>query len=292
VLEFKPLNDVRCDLGECPTYDDRLDTLLVEDINNCIIHSFDLKSGAAQKWTFPSEVGAFGLTESGKLVVGLRHEVVLFDRDTGESKRIAEIETGRTDTRLNDGKVGPDGGFWIGSMDLSGRPDAEPVGKLYRVTADGRVEVKVEDIFTSNGLAWTPDGRTMFHSDSRGRWIDRWAFDPATGAISQRKRIRENIAEEDGRPDGAAADAEGCYWSAGVSAACLNRYDAEGNLVAKYPVPVASPTMPCFGGPDLKTLYVSSLQRSPEQVAKFPLTGIMIVGESPVAGAAVTRFKD
>ncbi len=297
MLEFKPLKEsIRCELGECPVYDDREDALLFEDIVNRTIHSVDIKTGAARKWTFPSEVGSFGLAESGRLVVALRHSVGLFDRESGRYDEIAAIESGNPNTRLNDGKVGPDGALWVGSMDDSGRPpsDIEPIGALYRVDASGNVETKVEGLFVSNGLAWTPDGRTMFHSDSRGRWIDRWMFDAVTGTISGHKRIVADIVQEAGRPDGAAADAEGCYWSAGVSAACLNRYDGEGRLIAKYPVPVAAPTMPCFGGPDMKTLFVTSLRtgRDPETLARYPLTGITVVARSPVAGASVTRFKD
>ena len=297
MLEFKPLDEtIRCDLGECPSYDDRLDAILFEDIVNRTIHSVDLKTGAARKWTFPSEVGSFGLTETGKLVVALRHVVGLFDRDSGGFAELATIEGDNPGTRLNDGKVGPDGAFWVGSMDNRGLPSAEakPIGALYRVDASGKVEKKVDQIYTSNGLAWTPDGRTMIHTDSRGRWIDRWTFDPATGAITDRRRIVADIEEAAGRPDGGATDAEGCYWSAGVSAGRLNRYDLDGKLLAHYPVPVVAPTMPCFGGPDLKTLFVTSLRtgRSPEALAKFPLTGVTIVGRSPVAGSPVSRFRD
>ncbi len=243
-------------------------------------------------WSFPSEVGSFGLTESGKLVVALRHAVGIVDREDGSFRELAVIEGDRTDTRLNDGKVGPDGAFWVGSMENSGRSDAEPIAALYRVDGKGRVEKKIDGVFTSNGLAWSPDGRTMFHSDSRGRWIDRWSFDPATGAIGDRKRIVKDIGEADGRPDGAATDANGHYWSAGVSAARLNRYDADGKLLESYPVPVAAPTMPCFGGPDLRTLFVTSLQRTPEALVEYPLTGVTIVARSPVAGAPVSRFRD
>ncbi len=295
VLEFKPVTEsIRCELGECPVYDDREDALLFEDIVNKTIHSIDLKTAATRQWTFPSEVGSFGLTEGGKLVVALRHSVGLFDRQSGAFNEIAVIEGDNPDTRLNDGKVGPDGAFWVGSMDNSGRAEPEPIGALYRVDKRGYVEKKIDGLYVSNGLAWTPDGRTMFHSDSRGRWIDRWTFDSANGAISGHQRIVKDIAQEAGRPDGAAADAEGCYWSAGVSAACLNRYDSSGKLLEKYPVPVAAPTMPCFGGPDMKTLFVTSLRhgRAPEMLEKYPLTGVTIVAQSPVAGAVVTRFKD
>ena len=297
MLEFKPLNEsIRCELGECPVYDDRRDVLLFEDIVANTIHSIELKSGAASKWRFPSNVGSFGLTETGRLVVALRDAVGIFDMETEKWSELAAIERDNKDTRLNDGKVGPDGAFWVGTMDDSGRPPAniEAIGSLYRVSPSGKVEKKVEGLMVSNGLAWTPDGRTMFHSDSRGRWIDRWAFDPATGAISCRTRIAADIPEAQGRPDGAATDAEGCYWSAGVSGACLNRYNRDGKLLASYPVAVAAPTMPCFGGADMKTLYVTSLRmgRDPEKLARYPLTGVTIVGRSPVAGSRVSRFRD
>src|SRR3954471_19982588 len=99
--------------------------------------------------------------------------------------------------RLNDGKVGPDGAFWVGTMD--DRAAKEPVAALYRVTADGKTERKITGLVVSNGLAWSGDGCMMFHSDSRACWIDRWAFDPETGHIAGRTRLR-TLANEEGRP--------------------------------------------------------------------------------------------
>ena len=297
VLDLKPLDEsIRCDLGECPVYDDRENAILFEDLVNRTIHSIDLASGAARQWTFADDVCSFGLAESGRLVVALRHEVGLFDRASGTFERLCTIEGGDPDTRLNDGKVGPDGAFWVGSMDDRGKPASERklLGSLYRVDGSGRVEKKIEGMITSNGLAWSADGRTMFHTDTSGRWIDRWRFDPATGAISQRTRILADIGDEDGRPDGGACDVEGGYWSAGISASRLNRYDADGRLIATYPVPLAAPTMPCFGGPDMKTLFVTSLRtgRSAEALEAYPLTGVTLAGPSPVAGVPVGRFRD
>ena len=297
MLDLKPLDaTIRCDLGESPVYDDRENAILFEDIVNHTIYSVDLASGAKRQWNFPSEVASFGVAKSGRLVVALRHEVGLFDRSDASFHRLCTIEEGDPDTRLNDGKVGPDGAFWVGSMDDRGKPASErqPLGSLYRVDGSGGVEKKVEGLFTSNGLAWSADGRTMFHTDSSGPWIDRWDFDPTTGEIAARIRIVANIAAEDGRPDGGACDAEGGYWSAGISAARLNRYDADGRLVATYPMPVAAPTMPCFGGPDMKTLFVTSLRtgRSAAALEKYPLSGITLIGRSPIAGVPVARFRD
>ena len=178
-------------------------------------------------------------------------------------------------------------------MDDTGRPVSDPIGALYRVSPDGTVERKVEGLKTANGLAFSPDGRTMFHSDSRGPWIDRWTLDPATGGLSERRRLAD-LDDARGRPDGGATDAEGYYWSAGISAQRLNRFAPDGRLVETLPLPVGAPTMPCFGGEGLRTLFVTSLRagRSPELLARYPLTGSVLVGPSPVAGSPVGLFAD
>jgi sugar lactone lactonase YvrE len=293
-IAFKPLLDVRFQLGESPVYDDRRAALWFCDIVGCALHMVALEGLELKTWTFPSEVCSLGLAESGRLVVALRDEVGLFEPDGGGFEGIARIALDPSEARLNDGKVGPDGAFWVGSMIGSGdQRSGEPAGALYRVDAAGKVERKVGGIAVSNGLAFSPDGTAMFHSDSRGPWIDRWRFGRRSGEISGRQRIA-TPDEGTGRPDGGATDVDGCYWSAGVSAARLNRFSPDGRLLASYPVPVAAPTMPCFGGEGLRTLFVTSLRhgRSPELLDRFPLTGSVLVAESPVAGVPVGRFRD
>jgi sugar lactone lactonase YvrE len=294
VIDFRPLTALRCELGESPVYDDRRHALWLCDIVNRTIHAIDLATETTQSWSMATEVGSLGLAESGNLVVALRHEVGLFDPDHGTFRRIAEIEADRGhDTRLNDGKVGPDGAFWVGSMDDRGLKTSEPIGAMYRVDGAGRVERKFEGLKTSNGLAFSPDGRTMFHSDSRGPWIDRWSFDARTGFIAHRHRLAD-LDEPTGQPDGGACDAEGCYWSAGISAQRLNRFASDGRLMEHHAVPVGAPTMPCFGGPDLRTVFVTSLRvgRPAELLERFPLTGMVMVGRSAVPGGPVSRFRD
>ena len=150
--------------------------------------------------------------------------------------------------RLNDGKVGPDGAFWVGSMDEN--TPRQPTGALYRVTADGRIERKAEGYRVSNGLAWSPDGRIMYHSDSSPGIIEAWDFDPATGGMTNHRRLAK-LTNEEGRPDGAAIDMDGNYWSAGPSAGCLNCFSPDGKLLERSrsrcparPCP-ASPTAAC-----------------------------------------------
>lgn len=278
-MNFVALPETGCALGESPTWDEASGALLWVDIPEGAIHELTLATGARRRWTLEGPVGSIGLAADGRVVVARRHEVGLLDRASGGYTTLARVLPADPELRLNDGKVGPDGAFWVGSMHDA--PERRPLGALFRVVPDGTVERKRDGLFTSNGLAWSPDGRTMFHSDSRGCWIERWDFDPATGAIGNQQRIA-TPQEADGRPDGAAADAQGYYWSAGVSAGCLNRYAPDGRLAERVAMPVPSPTMPCFGGDG--RLYVTSLRP-----AGGPL-GPVLSAPAPIAGAPVALF--
>lgn len=295
-LSFNPLADVRCRLGESPVYDERTARLYFVDIPARQLHSLDTAqpgngTPSLRSWSFDSEVCSLGLAASGRLVVALRDRVILFDPETDARQELCTIEADRPETRLNDGKVGPDGAFWVGSMD--DRPEKQPIGSLYRVSPTGAVERRIEGLIISNGLAWTADGEIMFHSDSRHAWVDRWRFDRRRGEIADRTRFA-TLDEATGRPDGGACDAMGSYWSAGVSAGRLNRFVPDGTLAATYEVPVPAPTMPCFGGPDFRTLYLTSLRdgRSPEALEAAPQSGGLFAAEAPVAGFPPWRFLD
>ncbi len=290
-LEFTCIADVRGGVAESPLYDERTQRLYFVDIPGCKLYAVKLQSGELASWTFESEVASLGLTASGALVVALRDSVIRFDPASAARTEICRIEADRPETRLNDGRVGPDGAFWVGSMD--DRPDKQPIGILYRVDPSGRVERKVEGLLITNGLAWTADGEAMFHADSRGPWIDRWAFDRRTGEISGRARFA-TLDNATGRPDGGSCDAEGYYWSAGVSAGRLNRFAPDGAIVAAYELPVPAPTMPCFGGPDFRTLFLTSLRegRPAELIAGAPLSGSLLAAPAPVAGFPSWRFLD
>lgn len=289
-LSFELIADLRCQVGESPVYDERADLLWSVDIVGKKIIRLDPGTSEIETFGFDMEVASLGLAASGRLVVALRDRVVLFDPETRRETLVATLEAEGTATRLNDGKVGPDGAFWVGSMD--DRPDKQAIGSLYRITAAGEAERKAEGLVISNGLAWTADGEVMFHSDTRGPWIDRWSFDKATGTISGRRRFAE--PQEEGRPDGGACDTAGFYWSAGVSAGRLNRFAPDGRRVESHPVPVPAPTAPCFGGPDFRTLYVTSLRegRSQEALGRAPSSGSLFAAASEVAGFPAWRFLD
>ncbi len=284
---FVRLGDLSTQLGESLVWDDRRNLVFLCDIAACQIHAVDLSQGLRQSWTFGSKVGSLGLCESGRLVVALTHTVILFDPDSNAQNELAAVGPLPDGCRLNDGKVGPDGCFWVGSMDESAEP--QPLGALYRVDSNGRFERKVGNFKVSNGLAWSPEGKQLYHSDSRGPWIDRYAFDPATGGLGDRLRFAEPD-EATGRPDGGTCDSEGCYWSAGVSAGCLNRFLPSGLLADSYQLPVRSPTMPCFCGTDLRTLLVTSHRLGPRN-AHSPQAGGIFTARADVAGVPAFRMK-
>jgi len=286
------LVEARFGVGESPVWDGANNRLLWSDNTTDEIHAIDLSSRTRQLWRLGELIGSFGLTRSGRWIVALANRIVIYDPATGRTERVAEIAFASGIAKLNDGKVGPDGAFWVGSM-AEPEPNRRPVASLYRITQNGSVEEKIRGgIKVSNGLAWSPDARTMFHSDSRGGWIDAWDFDAATGAITNRRRLRQH-SFEDGVPDGGATDIDGTYWSAGFSAQCLNRIAPDGAMIEKYPVP-AAPTMPCFGGADMKTLFFTSLTAhvTDEINAKFPLNGSVFMAKVDIEGTPVSLFAD
>ena len=283
-MDFTRIEGVQGTLLESPVWDDRRGVLFLCDIEAGRIHEVSLTEGPLRHWDMGDKVGSLGLCDSGRLVVALARSVIAFDPDSGARQVLWDGYDEPATSRLNDGKVGPDGAFWVGGMD--GRDPRQPVSSLYRVTAQGATVAMAGGIRVSNGLAWSPDGRAMYHSDSRGVWIDRYDFDPETGALSARSRIA-TPTEAEGRPDGGACDGEGAYWAAGVSAGVLNRFAPDGALLARYPVPVPAPTMPCFCGEGLGMIALTSLRPGNDH----PLSGSLFVAEAPVAGAPVARMK-
>ncbi len=236
----------------------------------------------------PTPVGCIGLTSDSRLILGLKTGVYYCDPTTGRLEFIVNPEPDRLANRLNDGRVGPDGSFWVGSMH-DALPRA-PTGALYRITPDGTCLRVLDGLCVSNGLAWSPNSRRMYHSDSRvsadAGQINVYDFDPRSGALGPGK-VFAKLNESQGLPDGAAMDRDGTYWSAGITAGCLNGFSPEGEIIRSIKLRAKAPTMPCFGGPNLTTLFVTSLTRQhPDGIDR----GGLFRGELGCAGLAEPRF--
>ena len=176
-------------------------------------------------------------------------------------------------------------------MDM--RAKKEPVAALYRVTSDGAVDRRFEDIAISNALAWSPDGATLYFGDTRGKWVDCAVFDPVTGATDRRQRFVTYGADA-GAPDGASCDVEGHYWVTNPQRDNLDVFMPSGRLLLSVPILNGRPTMPCFGGAGLQTLYVTSLGKdaAPEALRNNMLIGTVISLSLSIRGSQASRFAD
>ena len=273
-------------VGESPVWDEVAARLWWVDIRSPAVHRSDPRTGATETWAMPEPVGSLALCRSGNILVALRSGVHRFTPATGALDCLALPELDRPGNRLNDGKASPEGRFVFGSMDDGPEPK-QPTGRLYSLAPDSDCTVLADGLIVPNGLAWSPDGSTMWHSDTRHDRIWCWDYDASSGVISHRREVAAPTSEV-GRPDGGAVDAEGGYWSAGVSAGVLNRWLPDGTLDRVVKLPVAAPTMPCFGGPGLRTLYVTSLRRA----GCADLDGCLVALDVGVAGTPVGRFAD
>jgi sugar lactone lactonase YvrE len=282
--------DARNTTGESPLWSAREAALYWVDIPDGSIYRWRPATGEQQTWRLPAAVGSIGLRERGGLVVAMRTGFHLFDTESEALMFLCNPEPDIPTNRLNDGKVSPEGRFWAGTMDE--RPEKEPIGNLYRLDADHRCTRMAGGVKVSNGLAWSPDGHTMYHSDSRGGAIFRYAYDPGSGAIGQRE-LFVTMEPEWGRPDGGATDEEGCYWSSGVSGGRINRFSPSGALIEYIQLPITHPTMPCFGGIDGRTLYVTSLRENltDAELVKTPQAGGLFMLKPGIAGAPAALYK-
>jgi sugar lactone lactonase YvrE len=285
---FECVLDAKAQLGECPTWSADEQALYWVDINAPSLNRFDPATGANRVWRMPQSIGSFALRARGGFVAALRDGIWLVDPEGRLERRIAEPPYDPASHRFNDGRCDPRGRFWVGSMNE--RRDARSA-HLYRLDADGRLTAMIPDIMISNGLAWSPDERTMYHADTVQRAVCGWDFDAATGALSNRRVLAQFIHEGE-RPDGAAVDSEGCYWSAFYGGGKVVRLSPDGIKVAEYAVPAMCPTMCAFGGPDLKTLYVTTARqrREDQELTRWPQSGGIFAMRIDVAGLPEPKF--
>jgi len=268
---FTCVLDVRASLGECPVWSVSERALYWVDINGPALHRFDPATGSDTAMPMPASIGCFALRERGGFVVALRDGVWLADRDGKLERRVAAAPYDPAHHRFNDGRCDRQGRFFPGTMNE--KRDAS-TGALYRLEADGTLVTVIGDVMISNGLAWSPDGRTMYHADTPTHTIHAYDYDAATGAPSRKRVFAEWTGETD-RPDGGAVDSAGNYWTAFYRGGKVLKLSARGDVLAELAIPAKCPTMCAFGGADLRTLYVTTARqmREPAELARLPHSG-------------------
>jgi sugar lactone lactonase YvrE len=261
------------------------------DIWKKLIHRYDPSTGKDEVFETPEYLGCLGLREKGGLVLTMADGFHFFDPATGKFEAIVDPEAHMPKTRFNDGKPDRQGRFWSGSM-FEAPGQLEFIGALYRLDADLSVHKMIDGIGCSNGLAWSPDSKTMYFSDSHAGAVWAYDFDPATGDIENRRTFID-MTVTGGVADGATVDAEGCYWVTIPVTSKVCRYDPDGRLMQTVLLPTDLPTCCEFGGRDLDVLYVTSavLRRPASHFVGQKHPGGLFALDVGVKGLTLPAFK-
>ena len=275
-------------LGETPLWCDRRRRLWWLDIEQPKLRWFDPATGADGFTPLPGTfAGTQALTADGRRLLAEDLALYALDLDTGARADIASVEPG-LDNRLNDGRVDARGRFWVGTMDNQLH---RPNGSLYRIDPDGTATRMAEDVIVSNGIAFSPDGRTLYFTDTRRHLSFAFDLDLDDGTITGRRVFADHTATGE-RPDGACVDVDGCVWMAFFAGGRIVRHRPDGRIDRTIPLPVTNPTCLCFGGDDLTTLYVTSATKflTPSQRAAEPMAGALFAIHGAGQGLPEHRF--
>ena len=289
--------DDRMQVGECPLWHPTEQVLYWVDIEGKAIHRLDPASGAHQRWDMASEPSALAHRAGGGLLVTLRSGCAHFDPRDGSVRAIASAPApyDTATTRFNDGRADPAGRFWVGTIY---EPRDQPAAEMF-VLERGQLRTAWSGGMTvSNGLGFSPDQRTMYHSDTKAHRITRYAYDAASGNVSDPQLLRQFSDDKNhnygGRPDGAAVDSAGNYWCAMFEGARILCLSPSGEQLAEIALPARCPTMMAFGGPDLRTLYITSasFKRPEAELEQYPHNGRLLSVRLDVAGRPEPAYID
>ncbi|MBV7513778.1 SMP-30/gluconolactonase/LRE family protein [Pseudomonas sp. PDM25] len=264
-MQAELIVDARNAVGECPVWVPEENALYWVDIPAGGLQRWSADTGHVHAWRAPQMLACIARHRDGGWVAGMESGFFhLHPHNDGslDSNLLAPVEHTRTDMRLNDGRCDRQGRFWAGSMVLNMGANAAD-GMLYRYSAGqrGPVEAQLSGFIVPNGLGFSPDGRTMYLSDSHPLVQQIWAFDYDTDSgTPSNRRLFVDMNQFAGRPDGAAVDAEGCYWICANDAGLIHRFTPDGRLDRSLAVPVKKPSMCAFGGSRLDTLFVTSIR--------------------------------
>ena len=264
------------------------------------VQHFTEALGEVEYWPVPEEPGCMAPVQGGGIIVALRDGIYLGTTWGGSLTLLAPAPYDTTRLRFNDGKCDAQGRFWAGSLY---EPKDQALGTLYMLDGQGLHAIQ-GGVTTANGLAWSPDGRTAYWADTAAHQVRAFEVDAASGQLSQARVFYQatpkpagwawgSATPYGGRPDGAAVDSEGCYWSAQYEGGRLLRISPKGEVLAEVRTPTLCPTMPCFGGADLKTLFITTSRqgRSEAELAQYPGAGCVWAMRVEVAGVNSCNFK-
>lgn len=282
--------DSRCALGEGPFWHPLLERLFWFDILNRTLFSATAEGQMVDRFTFDTPATAAGVIDADNLAIASVPGLFRLHLPSDTREPLLPIEPDSRSTRTNDGRVNPAGGLWIGTMALEAAGDT-PAGALYQLR-DGVTTVLRENLCIPNATCFAPDGRRAYFADTASGVILTVATDPDTG-LPVGEWTEFVGRDHPGAPDGAVVDAEGFVWNARWGGSSVIRFAPDGRVDRVVELPTSHVTCPAFGGPGLRTLYITTAREglTPEQLAAEPLAGGIFAIDLGIAGLPETLFR-
>ncbi len=279
----KLLLDAQAKLGEGALWDQETDTFYWIDIQGKALHLYHPESKQNQTFDMGQLIGTVVPEKGMSALVALQDGIYRVDLANGQTRFVINPGEKKETTRFNDGKCGPAGRFWVGTMGLKGEKGA---GGLYCMYNDNRMERKIENVTISNGIAWSGDKKTMYYIDTPTRQVKAYDYELETGAI-QFREIAIQIPDSLGYPDGMTIDSKGNLWIGMWGGHGITAWDpVKGKLIARVHVPVPNVTSCAFGGKNLDILYITTAGGTPpaKKEQKYPGAGGLFQVKLPYKG--------
>jgi len=290
VMDIKCITDARALLGESPVWSPEDNAVYWIDILGKKLHRTSLNNPETRTWDLPGYPGMIALRRKGGLVIALQDGIYGFNPQTAELDLLVALEADILENRPNDGKCDEAGRLWLGTMNTVDASRA--TGNFYRIDPDLTVTMIKSACRIPNGLAWTPENTVMYHTDTRGGVVWSYVFDPISGDCSEEREFFRFNRTKTGGVDGAAMDEEGGYWAALYGGRKLIRILPDGEPGTEIQLPISQPTMPAFGGPDMRTLFITSARQKLdyETLLSEPLAGGLLAVTVGFQGHQVYPF--
>ena len=271
-------------MGESPCWDEKHQLLYFIDIIGKKLLCYSPIEQDLEEWNLPATPGTVVLADDKKLILAMSTGIFSFELTTSKLIKLSDPNNREHHaSRFSDGKCDSYGRLWVGTTNM----ERKPVCKLYRFSLEDGLVAYSSGITISNGLCWSPDDKTMYHTDTYLGNIYSYDFDLDKGKITNRKAFI-NISKESGLADGMAIDSEGMIWVAHWGGKCVCRYhNLTAELLARIELPVKYPTACSFSGKLLNELYITSAQFENDE----PNAGSLWKITLPVRGIPSNRFR-
>ncbi|PGH40674.1 MAG: hypothetical protein CRN43_01565 [Candidatus Nephrothrix sp. EaCA] len=272
--------DVRCQHGESPVWDAGGGCLYWVDLLKGFLHKGNIQTGEVKSYDAGCSVGVLAVRQSGGLIMATGKGIGFWSETESKLQILHPLQNADR-TRFNDGAVDAQGRFFAGTM--AHRGDS-PLGVLYRVDKNLCLRKMEESLLIPNGMGWSEDNQTFYLTDTNKHVIYSYDYDMATGDISNRIPFIEFGKDE--FPDGMCMDRQGSFWVAMWGGGKINKFGKNGQKQEEFILPVKYPTSCCFGGSEMKTLFIatSSLPLSEEEKESNPWAGKVLKLDTPRVG--------